>query len=149
MPQPPPHPIPSQQTNRLTEMEMSSLEQHSHHWLHQKWQIPVQLVTKMSSKLQHFCFSARHFIAIAPMHNKIFSLPIHVFEPLSVMPGGQRHCTPNGVCMQLWLQPPFNLLQWSSSENGEALFIIISIKKLGKLFTGSTFYSWALRSFRC
>ena len=44
-----------------TETEMSSFWWHFHHWLHWKlsfWQLSVQLVMKISSKWQHFRFSA-------------------------------------------------------------------------------------------
>ena len=44
----------------ITETEMSSFWWHFHHWLHWKlsfWQLPVQLVMKISSKWQHFRFS--------------------------------------------------------------------------------------------
>ena len=55
-----------------TETEMSSFWWNLHHWLHwklSKWQLPVQPVIKISSKLRHFRFSNKSqqmFTAGAP-----------------------------------------------------------------------------------
>ena len=50
--------------NGGTETEMSSFWWNFHHWLHwklSKWQLPVQLMIKISSKSRHFRFSGDHF----------------------------------------------------------------------------------------
>ena len=74
--------------NEITEMEMLTFWWNFHHWLHwklTKWQLPVQLVMKISSKWQHFHFNDGWQFAdsifphIFLTDNVCFSIKISVF----------------------------------------------------------------------
>ena len=84
--------------NEITETKMSSFWRNFNHWLHWKlsfWQLPVQPVTKISSKWRHFRFSVFDCYIEAKIirysHTRLERLGPFILYPVELFWGGVAH----------------------------------------------------------